>query len=82
MIHQLLSIYFIFNVKGQTDVLNDTWVLYNMMKNVQELTHEYGWFDPNNANPCDWTFVTCNTNDRIIGLGTFYYNYMKIQIEP
>lgn len=36
----------------------------------------YGWFDSINPNPCNWSFITCNNNDRIIALGDFeYINY-------
>ena len=66
-----LSLALILNTRCQVNLDNDTWVLYNMMKHVQELKDDYGWFDHNNPNPCDWPYVACNDNGRVTKLGNF-----------
>ena len=67
-----LSLALILNTKCQVNLDNDTWILYNMMKHVQELKDDYGWFDRNSPNPYNWSFITCNDNGRVTELGDFW----------
>ena len=55
---------------------NDTWVLCHMFGAIGDLSSNYNWFSTDNPNPCtngssNWTFITCNEEDRVIGLGNF-----------
>ena len=55
---------------------NDTWVLCNMFGAITDLSTNYNWFSTDHPNPCtngstNWTFITCNNEDRVIGLGNF-----------
>lgn len=56
---------------AKIDLDNETWILHHMMGNVQDLQDHHGWFDPDDPNPCDWSYITCDHNNRVIALGDF-----------
>ena len=71
MLEQLFWLSLIQFHVGDANLNDDLWVLDNMMGNVEELRQSHGWFNAEDTNPCSWDFVTCNNENRVVGLGDF-----------